>query len=637
MLFDVVITPFQHLPDCSATDIHYGDFNCQTLYSKIISMRVYFVIILLNFIFIVTTTCYFIYRVLKAKWTNSDDISQDNISKHWQEYSLKKRGLFGSVLGAIGHFVFSTSVLFYQALLKPWTCDAYLWGPMLGFYTWTYAIIWRSVRLYVLIRLSNLQKRYLKTPLQTNDPRKHQNDNDYKWFIRQKDRLNINTSYHIYIYSTTIVILIVVIVLAETLSIRGYGAPRCSLDWGNNMIMSLVIFFFVVVVPAIGWLLKGYEDAHGIRREIWVTLLVGIPCFVCFMTWQFVFESPNLSTGSVRNLWGPGNWILFVTTTNHIMSIVLPTFNTLSIQHKSKTKSETIIEISIFGSPDVLISGSAIPSSSSSSPILRRNTLKLTTESLEENLCDPYMRGVLREWAIKDFSVENVLFYEFYLSLVQKVHRSITKDTLNKIKSKMPENKQPKNNHSLKMKERSLTYTPFSFDSASTLSQNDIFSIPTDDDLSTTFPLDAVPEFLNFYDTFIKENAPLQVNISHKARERIDQVFQPVELSLPRTPSQSSYLLNDDAMASTTNPTYLDMKLPPPSHQPFSETVSSSSITSSPEEEKHAMLDSPLHSNIDMSTLTSIRMSLELFEAARKEVFWNIFAGVYPKVVDAYS
>jgi hypothetical protein len=622
MLFDVVITPFQPLPDCSTTDFDYGDFNCTSLYNKIISMRVYFAAILLNFVFIVTTTCYFIYRMLKAKWTNYGDICQDNISKQWQEYSLKKRGLFGSVLGAIGHLIFSTTILFYQTLVEPWTCDVYLWGPMLGFYTWTYAIIWRSVRLYVLIRLSNLQKRYLRTPFQANDPRKDPNDDDYKWFIKQRDRLNINTSHHIYIYSITIVLLIVIIVLAETLSISAGGYSRCSLDWGNNMIMGLVIFFFVVVVPAIGWLLKDYEDAHGIRLEIWVTLLVGIPCFVAFIIWQCVFESPNLSTNSVRNLFGPGNWILFVTTTNHIMSILLPTVKTLSIQRKSKTKpnrkkhNSTVVQkarnvcrLSMLRPPEPKNAGPSMPILSSLSlPSLGRNPLRLTTESLEENLCDPYMRGVLREWAIKDFSVENVLFYEFYLNLVQKVHHYKTKDTLNKINNDKLQviESQEQLKPSRPVELRSTSYTPSSFDSSSTLSPKDIFSIPTPQDINTSFPLDAIPEFLDFYNTFIKENAPLQVNISHKAREKIDQVFKPLNLTSP--------------------PYAFDIKSSPP----FFETLSSS-FPNSPQDEKKDMF------NIDMSAMNSICMSLQLFEAARKEVFWNIFAGVYPKVVDAYS
>ncbi|KAI7906324.1 uncharacterized protein BX663DRAFT_406223, partial [Cokeromyces recurvatus] len=183
---------------------------------------------------------------------------------------------------------------------------------------------------------------------------------------------------------------------------------RCDYSLGNHIILYAVVVFFVVVIPFIFWRLKGDADAHGIRREIWVTMGMGIPCFIIFVIWQTLFKPPTGSNpaASMRGIFGPSNWLVIVTTTYHIMTVVVPVFRKLTMTELSlpiRRQSISIIDSSSVGDQEELM------------------MLELTTDSLESALRNPLMLKVLQTWAIKDFSVENILFYDRYLHLAQQL------------------------------------------------------------------------------------------------------------------------------------------------------------------------------------------------------------------------
>ncbi|KAI9486197.1 MAG: hypothetical protein EXX96DRAFT_454096, partial [Benjaminiella poitrasii] len=208
--------------------------------------------------------------------------------------------------------------------------------------------------------------------------------------------------------------LVLVVFLVEALEIRPLpGKNRCDFSFGNYAILCSDLVFFVSVIPFVFWCLRHESDAHGIRQEIWVTMIFGIPCFVIFLVWQLLFDSPTMSKpATTRGIFGPSNWIIIVTTANHIMSIVVPVFKKLNVsdtqnqqQHDEEQQEQQ-------------------EQQEQSSQQQRRMRLGLTTESLEGALRDPAMLKVLQTWAIKDFSVENVLFFDRYLQLEQQVEQS---------------------------------------------------------------------------------------------------------------------------------------------------------------------------------------------------------------------
>jgi hypothetical protein len=58
--------PFKRLPDCinDSKDMHIPQesMSSEDLYQKIIFTRVYFILVILNFIFVTWATCWFIFR-----------------------------------------------------------------------------------------------------------------------------------------------------------------------------------------------------------------------------------------------------------------------------------------------------------------------------------------------------------------------------------------------------------------------------------------------------------------------------------------------------------------------------------------------------------------------------------------------
>lgn len=523
---DLDLNPFMDLPDCTNISAYHerrpsNILPCDEFYRKIIALRIYFSFIVFNFLFIVSTTLYFIYRNLSAnKCYNTRQQDSTDISKMWQMYSLKKRGLFGTVLGALGHLVLSSTVLLYQVIVSFYTCDIYLFGPMVGFYIWTYAIVWRTLRLHLMLQLQQkfMQQSSSSTPIEPES-------------FMGRMMMTMSTKQHIALFSIPLFILAIIIVLTETLG----TLSNCSFVYGNYLILALVLFFFVVVVPFIFWYLRHDEDAHGIRQEIWITLVVGVPCCIIFVVWQVLFESPSTARpAGTRGVFGPANWIIIVTTANHIMAVVLPLFKRLSIQKKSCHKNEED----------------------------QKPCFELTTACLERALRDPRQRQTLQTWAIKDFSVENILFYEKYLEL----------------------------------------------------------------EASPILGKSNLKELLSFYNTFIVDQAPLQVNISYAARSEIDAALGPLCHKVYNTSHVQEgergdgipefLQVNDtldelhlryDLLYSSTTPIDLT-KLKEPKNSGNIENIDSS----------------------DMSTIT-----LEVFEAAKKEVFWDIFSGLFPKVVAA--
>lgn len=547
------LNPFLLLPDCANSADNANNLEiitCNEIRRKIISLRVYLALIILNSIFIITTTGYYIYRNISAKWAQTSEptihLTDQIISKQWQTYSLKKRGMFGTVLGAFGHLVFSTTVLLYQVIVTSFTCEIFLWGPLIGFYIWMYAIIWRTLRLHLLFRLNQLQQRFIDHTISE--------DKEYQWFMQHRQRA---TKYHLCMFLLSVTILAVIIAISEVTSIRVHGPSRCQFYWGNFVVMGMVVFFFVIVVPFIIWYLRNDADAHGIRRELWATMGVGVPCFIMCIIWQVLFKYPtNSNPAGVRGIFGPANWIIILTTTSHVMSVILPLFKTLSIDTQARrTSNNNAHHRSSIATDDVYSSTSTIPV----------QKLELTTESLHHALADPHMLRVLQTWAVKDFSVENILFYDRYLHLLQGV--------------------QPNNNI-----------------------------------LDTPLEADQIPEVVTFYNTFIAENSPLQVNISHKARSAIDAVMEP--FVYPTHIKHTSFKYDLPLSTSSDDP-YMHFPL---------ELISSTLPDSKPSSRLFADSRLSVASTrlVDAPTIT-----LQVFEEARAEVFWNIFSGLFPKVVAA--
>ncbi|KAI9363675.1 hypothetical protein BD770DRAFT_440130 [Pilaira anomala] len=612
------LTPFTRLPNCDRYEYTIRD-ACEFSRTKIIVLRIYFVLIILNLLFVVVTTGYFIHRFRSHLNYPPDlnSITNQNISRLWRIYSLKKRSVFGSVLGAIGHLVFVTSVLFYQVIVTTFTCDIFLWGPMIGFMMLMYSIIWRARRLHLLIKINELKQRYrlhnstqgihrLSATDKQLDSFIQRGDKDYKWAKRYKDVLNISKRRKFYgsAICAIISILILVIVPVEYFVIWADNHTHCEYYIGNYIILSLVGVYFVVIVPFVIWYLRKDEDAHGLRKEIWIAVAVGIPCSIVCIIWQSVFEYPSYGKHvRERMFFGSSNWLIILTTTNHVTSIVLPMFKTLKLEgpNGNRTSKEGVCR-------KVWLRKMFYKQTRNSTVELVHLTAsgghnwELTMESLARALSDLEQLAILKSWAVKDFTVENILFFEEYRRLINDVKEDNFRE------SKSLEEEQ----------EEEAVESLNRIETVRTAQSSTLF--PQDEDfLNIPLKPEHVLQAIDFYLTFLEESAPLQVNISYKTKKEIEKIMEPIS----RSPNSSS---------KPTTPIIPDF-LQSPVTSPRSETsiTATKCITYS----TFSQASTIVSRTEDVCELQGHHLTLRVFEQARKEVFWNIFSGLFPKVVEA--
>ncbi|KAI8061889.1 uncharacterized protein B0P05DRAFT_477325, partial [Gilbertella persicaria] len=217
------------------------------------------------------------------------------------------------------------------------------------------------------------------------------------------------------------VLLITIVVLGEVLGLRPPGTSaqsNCQFPFGNYVVMGMVSFFFLILVPFIVWHVRNDDDAHGIRQEIRITLSVGVPCFICFIVWQVLFALPTFAKPiNPRGYFGPGNWIVLMTTSNHIMSVIYPLFKTLSVTKKPHRKSRDLYNMVTRHSLSTGFEQARANQATENQTQEWEQQLDLTTESLNYALHTPTLLKVLQSWAVKDFTIENILFYDRYLCL----------------------------------------------------------------------------------------------------------------------------------------------------------------------------------------------------------------------------
>jgi hypothetical protein len=103
------------------------------------------------------------------------------------------------------------------------------------------------------------------------------------------------------------------------------------------------------------------------------------------------------------------------------------------------------------------------------------------------------------------------------------------------------------------------------------------------------------------------EQAPLQVNISYQARSEIDAVLAPLvgKTHVESTSGIPGFLQEHN----TVDELHLKYDL-------YAQTVSA-------------------HCDIEVNNVDMSQVTLQIFETARKEIFWDIFSGLFPKVVAA--
>ncbi|KAG2227021.1 hypothetical protein INT45_006428 [Circinella minor] len=577
--------PFLHKFDCA--QFPPDDYEACALQNDrlMIAARIYFSLAIVNFVYVIVTTTLLIYRTAIA--FRYSDKKHDLLDKEIQRRPLRQRGLFTSILNSIGHLL----------------------------------LCWSTYRLYILIRLGTLKQLFLnKTARIMTDPK-------YRWFMKHKNFQTLNANRGLPIYVIGLILIVTFCALTEVLVLPEI---RCKDFYGNYLIMAVLGLFFVIICPFIWWRLRDSKDLHGIRNEILVQLIVSVPCIIMYIVWTGVFQSPYSENPSApRVMFSPGNWAVIMTLTGHTFFIIIPLIKSFK---KNKDLPSDPFDTNTYniGRHDTVV-GLESTQQLPLSPSIRRDPqtdlpnlrgtkphYELTKDGLEEALNDPEAVKILEKLAAKDFSVENILFYEEYLNLRRKV---IDSQRLQQQQQQYQQYQQQqgepssstaplhhhhhhhyhhhyhhhhhhhhhhRHQHRHEWHQHRHRYCDMPNISNIALSSTaSLTSIPieSDEERTTTvrqpethcIPDNCITDCITLYQTFIPDSAPLQINISANARKLIEAKMTVHSNQSSRSPSTSS---------------------------------SRENIC------------------IDESNFT-----LDMFEKARSEVFWNIFTSVFPQFV----
>ena len=503
----------QPVPDCLDQQIMQDDYyhlnktsqDCWNDREKFIAARVYLAVAIFNAIAILATTGVFIYLANSghdtAKNTTMNLNNTTKLHQLWKKHSLKQRSVMGTALGAIGHLIFSTCLLLGQALNAIIGCELQLWSVCIGFYTWMFAYCIRAYQLKFMFRLNQLKVKYLR--MNTSDRLSCIKEKDYQWYIAHKRKVKKSLMKPYMLYAITLAIILAIAIPLELHVSRSQNG--CQVKRGAGLLIGLFGSFILILVPFILWYLKDNADAHGIRQELWIDAILGIPLFITYILLFFLLQPEALiNQGADYKPFKPGIMVIVFTSLAHFMAVVVPIIGYLPIENKSWVKMKNLVSKSCSlqhkrpsGASDCLRVDSTISKEDTTNHttlVVMGETLvpELSVESLERSMMDPEMMRQLQDLAIRDFSSENLLFYEKYLELEAKFKQEIVR----------PESNTSKN----------WLHSYISSVRKSTTSSSTLSNIPskeldkeqiTEKFLSTPIPYKLYPSFKRFYETYI--------------------------------------------------------------------------------------------------------------------------------------
>ncbi|KAJ3081401.1 hypothetical protein HK102_002364, partial [Quaeritorhiza haematococci] len=154
--------------------------------------------------------------------------------------------------------------------------------------------------------------------------------------------------------------------------------------------------------------------------------------------------------------------------------------------------------------------------------------VRLNFRSFEQVLQDPKMYLNFKQYCVRDFSVEQVFFYEKHKELMQKTRSELGL-------SERPSVRKSPTNEPLLQENTSgtdiMNATGF-MKVPSTLSRDLLQSYTLVEDPRIQIPENMLPDYLNLYNQFIDEFAPFEINLSGTVRDKLRKVFGGLDLEM---------------------------------------------------------------------------------------------------------
>ncbi|ORX93846.1 hypothetical protein K493DRAFT_302422 [Basidiobolus meristosporus CBS 931.73] len=302
--------------------------------------------------------------------------------------AIRYRSITLSVFMVIGNSLVTTLYLGREPTYDQFPCFVNIWVSSVGMPLWLTAVAGRFARLAFLYHFSQAK---LVAGQSSQNSSTHYVDIspkekiihsptlvlDQNWYYKHREKFT--TNYIVKLISGALALQLALTLLVQAFTTKFQITPtialgHCLVGWEFIPIYLTSAFYVFVLCPLfISWL-RGVHDAYGIKRELMADFTLGV---IAFMLYILFAALPALK--DVIKLFPAAHWSVVALMISHVFSIILPTIDA--------------------------IRGTDKQSSSSS------------MASFESMLEDPQQFEIFKRFSLRDFSVENALFYEHMMRL----------------------------------------------------------------------------------------------------------------------------------------------------------------------------------------------------------------------------
>ncbi|KAJ3077960.1 hypothetical protein HK102_004836, partial [Quaeritorhiza haematococci] len=270
--------------------------------------------------------------------------------------------------------------------------------------------------------------------------------------------------------------------------------------WEYAPLYLIAILFYAVACPYALWKLRWVQDAYGINTELRVTFLSG-----CLLMSMFLLQNLILDEHipEIQLYFNGCLWPVLSMVVSHCVSVVLPLI-------------QTYIDDSRYAT----------------------STYRHNMNSFLAVLSDPASFAKLKEFAVQDFSVENVLFIEAINEIEQFSTILVLGNSVSRPSSVMTfllsGKKQTPADKAIALM-TSISHSPAPPLSPSSKQLLPFSTTATDQSSPTVLPRnmpvprEALHRYIRFYHMFIKEGSPCEVNLSAHCRQQVNKAFGNLE------------------------------------------------------------------------------------------------------------
>ncbi|ORX71762.1 regulator of G protein signaling superfamily [Basidiobolus meristosporus CBS 931.73] len=298
----------------------------------------------------------------------------------YQSPAIRYRSITLSVFMVIGNSLVTTLYLGREPTYDSFPCFVNIWVSSIGMPLWLTSVAGRFMRLAFLYHFSQAKlvagssaDHYVdlgsEKPTITSAPTMVLDEN---WYYKHREKFTTNYIVRLIIGALSFQMALTLLVQAFTTKFQitpTMALGNCLVGWEFIPVYLTSAFYVFVLCPLFITWLRGVDDAYGIKRELMADFTLGVIAFILYILFAAL---PSLR--DVIKIFPAAHWSVVALMISHCFSIVLPAVNALR--------------------------GGAGGSRSSS------------MASFESMVEDPQQFEVFKRFSLRDFSVENALFFE---------------------------------------------------------------------------------------------------------------------------------------------------------------------------------------------------------------------------------